>query len=774
MAKNYDHVINQLQAAGLLIDHLETGRIVRCKVEGERERRGWYRLYELPGKDGSVLLVGSYGVWQGASNNAQKIELPGKDDLTTDQAATLRKRMAEDNRRAQAMRKAEAGKAARHAQRAWAQYVATGTSDYLARKGVQGHGIKYTPGGAAVVPLLDANGTVQGLQIIRTAAQAKERRRPTKEFWPKGVAKKGHFHLIGHPGWLLLVAEGYATAASLHEASGLPVAVAFDAGNLAPVCEALAKRYPRSRILVCADDDCWTAENPGITRASSAAVLVDGAWIAPSFSDEAARQAKHAANGHKLSDFNDLHLTDGLHAVRSQIEARLLALGWSQPAAPSGEGNHTRGEGLTPIGSLDELLERFFTVYGQGGTVFDDREHILLSNGDMRDACRSRGLHREWAEHPDRQIVRKTEVGFDPTGTDGAIRCNLWGGWPTVPQAGQCLNLLALLEHLCSDDPKSAPLFDWVLKWLAYPIQHPGAKMKTALVVHGPQGVGKNLFFEAVMAIYGEYGRVIDQAAVEDKFNDWASRKLFMIADEVVARSDVYHIKNKLKSFITGDTIRINPKNIASYEERNHVNVVFMSNETMPVVLEEDDRRHAVIWTPPGLSPERYSAVHKEIRSGGIAALHDYLLNLNLGDFSEHSKPPESSARRELINQSLDSTSRFFYALTAGEIDNIEPRPALSQDVYDVYKRWCYRNGINRAAPLPRLSSAFNRRHNVEVARKRFLDFRDIKTKNPQSVMYLPGNHPALEPSGDENKWLGESIAAFRRQVDDYLGKNHD
>jgi hypothetical protein len=86
-----------------------------------------------------------------------------------------------------------------------------------------------------------------------------------------------------------------------------------------------------------------------------------------------------------------------------------------------------------------------------------------------------------------------------------------------------------------------------VLKWIAYPIQHPGAKMKTTLVVHGPQGTGKNLFFEALMSIYGEYGDVLDQSALEDKFNDWASRKLFMIADEVVARSDVYHIKNKLK-----------------------------------------------------------------------------------------------------------------------------------------------------------------------------------------------------------------------------------
>ncbi|MFP3345258.1 DUF5906 domain-containing protein, partial [Halomonas sp. SIMBA_159] len=83
----------------------------------------------------------------------------------------------------------------------------------------------------------------------------------------------------------------------------------------------------------------------------------------------------------------------------------------------------------------------------------------------------------------------------------------------------------------------------------------------------GPQGTGKNMFFDEYMKLFGDYGRVLDQAALEDKFNDWASRKLFLLADEVVARTEVYHLKNKLKALITGDRIRINPKNIQAYEE---------------------------------------------------------------------------------------------------------------------------------------------------------------------------------------------------------------
>src|SRR5699024_402581 len=203
-------------------------------------------------------------------------------------------------------------------------------------------------------------------------------------------------------------------------------------------------------------------------------------------------------------------------------------------------------------------------IYAGGGAVFDREEHLRLSLSDMRDACLSRQLHRAWAEHPDREIVRSTAVGFDPAGEDPNITCNLWAGWPTEPKAGKCDKLLDLLRHMCSADKHPEQLYQWVLRWIAYPIQHPGAKMKTALVIHGPQGTGKNMFFEALMQIYGPYGRVIDQNALEDKFNDWASRKLMLIADEVVARSDLYHVKNKLKAFITGDWIRINAKQLAA------------------------------------------------------------------------------------------------------------------------------------------------------------------------------------------------------------------
>ncbi|ULQ45953.1 DUF5906 domain-containing protein [Flagellatimonas centrodinii] len=790
-----------MRLVGLLVDEhdLRIGKLHRVRVEGEgREKKGWYYLHEVTAGDGDLLIVGSFGVFRGADHDKHQVKLPRDERMSRDQIESLRRRLKEDRKRAEQDRAREHERAALAAAAAWAKCSEDGDAEYLHRKGVGAHGVRFSPGGALVIPLIDTGGKIHGLQVIRSRAAARGDRRKEKEFWPAGLAVKGHFHLIGTPVWVVIIAEGYATAASIHEATGLPVAVAWSANNIAAVARELRQRYKRARILIagdddnlqkCRDPDCKArivlndhpkvcphhggehrATNAGMVNASAAAMEVGGAWLLPTFYDEADRRRRFLERGAKVNDFNDLHAAEGLHLVRVQIERKLHELGWAPPRARSTTEHEGPGKApLQPIETLDELLERYALVYGAGGTVFDRQEHCMLALGDMRDACITRDLHRAWAEHPDRSIVRLEEVGFDPTGLDDRIQCNLWGGWPTVPREGKCDRLLELLYHMCTAEAENVDgLFQWVLKWIAYPLQHPGAKMKTTVVIHGPQGTGKNMFYEALMKIYGEYGRIIDQSAIEDRFNDWASKKLFLIADEVVARSDLYHVKNKLKAFITGDNIRINPKNMAAYNERNHVNIVFLSNEQMPVVLEEDDRRHAVIWTPKKLGGDYYRAVLQEIQDGGIAALHHYLLNLDLGEFDVGTLPPMTAAKAELIQLSLDSTSRFHAELTAGEIGGVRAGAVLSQDLYELYKSWCNRSG-HRAAPMPKLVSVLKRRHEVPDARKRYLG--TVGMEGPHGILFFNGAE--CPPGATEAAWLGEEIRGFRLAINDYKGGAH-
>lgn len=112
----------------------------------------------------------------------------------------------------------------------------------------------------------------------------------------------------------ILVAEGYATGATLFKATGLPVAVAFDAGNLKLVAEALKKQFPSAEIVVCADNDHANKVNVGLEKAQAAAEAVGGRVVIPEFTDE------EKARG--LTDFNDLAQSRGTFAVTKLVSSK--------------------------------------------------------------------------------------------------------------------------------------------------------------------------------------------------------------------------------------------------------------------------------------------------------------------------------------------------------------------------------------------------------------------------------------------------------------------
>ena len=119
-----------------------------------------------------------------------------------------------------------------------------------------------------------------------------------------------------------MLAEGYATAVSLHEATGCPVAVAFDAGNLAGVAKALRQCYPAALLVLCGDDDRATEARTGRVKAEAAARSVSGFTAVPEGLPEGA------------SDFNDMHRAHGLDAVRGTVEGAIAAA-LQAPQAPA-------------------------------------------------------------------------------------------------------------------------------------------------------------------------------------------------------------------------------------------------------------------------------------------------------------------------------------------------------------------------------------------------------------------------------------------------------
>ena len=781
---NFDDVVGQLELAGFKepragwVSAIDCGRKtgVRCKVDVARQG-GWVSLHTIRLDDGRDALVGAYCAYRGADADLRKVELrvdakPVR--LSADQRAALKARQRETEKAAEAAQKQKNDRAARRAMHIWGKLAAAGSSAYLERKGVGAFGVKFSPSGALAVPMADTHGRIHGLQIIRP----EKKNGRDKDYWPVGLAKKGHFHIVGGAssaaGSVILVAEGYATAASLHMATGLPVVVAFDAGNLGPVAAAIHGKYKLARLLFCADDDYLTDGNPGVTHASNAALAVAGAWVAPVFAAD--------RDGQKITDFNDLHAREGLGAVRAQIEARLAALGWQAVASQApcagtasegGGGNGRRA--AQSVMTVDDLVQRFIPLDdGTGDHVFDTWTNKVAKKSQMLALlpAGARGddikRHPEWVE---RGAYYLDQVGFDPSGNDDDCKLNTWRGWPMKPKAGSCERLLELLRYLCSGEAPetSEAVYRWLLCWMAYPLQNPGAKMSSAVIMHGPQGTGKSTVFQQLAKIYGDYSTVLNQRGLEDKFNsDWSDSKLFILAEEVVTRAEMWHIKNELKELVTGEWIRVNPKNIAAYRQRNQVNIVYLSNENQPLPIDNDDRRHLVVYTPPAMSEEYYDALYLELDNNGPAAFYDFLLRRDITGFHPKKRPPMTQAKKNLVALSQASEIRFVNDWITG--DWILPIcPCLSSDLYAAYLKWCRINGESRPRPSNQFFGAVTHQQGWEKKKARYYPSEGATGTENRPIVFPPPHILQAAESENHGKsepvWLGECVRRFSDAV---------
>jgi len=352
-------------------------------------------------------------------------------------------------------------------------------------------------------------------------------------------------------------------------------------------------------------------------------------------------------------------------------------------------------EGGAGGGKLGEMLDNLTLLRGTE-TVWDAIGQQVMSLGAVR-ADYTAELTTKWQEHATRKTIEARNLVFDPTQlADPVTHVNIFGGWPLTPKARPDLvgPILALLASLCEAEDQVEECVEWILRWLAYPLQHPGAKMQTALLVFGEkQGTGKSLFFQDVLLpIYGEYGGVASQHQLDSTFTAWRSRKLFMLFEEVLSRDDRYSHNGTLKYMITGKSMSINQKNLPERDERNHMNSAFLSNEPQPIPIELEDRRFMVIEARRKQPKEFYDGVQAAIVAGGCEAFYHFLLNLPLEDFNEHTKPPMTLAKERVIEFGLNSWMSFHRAWKDGYLD-APYCSCLSEDLYIMYKRWCDRSG---------------------------------------------------------------------------------
>ncbi len=294
-----DAVLTQMRDLGLLVDSIDTsGKLVRVPVTFPRadkgkKKSGWYVVHEFRLSSGGVGLAGSFGNYK--MDERRKVGMPAG-SLTEEDRKEYQRRRKQAQEKARKEAEAAAKQCRERAQRIWPKLPDSGASKYLDAKGVRAFGIRFSRG-SVVVPLykpVAVDGpALFGLELVSLQWISAD----GEKTFLTGTPKEGSFH------WLtavpeaecpVVIVEGYATGASVHMATGLPVAVAFDSGNLVPVARALRQFLPNALICVAGDEDRETEQrigrNPGRLKAEEAARAVNGVWVVPDFA-EAARGA---------------------------------------------------------------------------------------------------------------------------------------------------------------------------------------------------------------------------------------------------------------------------------------------------------------------------------------------------------------------------------------------------------------------------------------------------------------------------------------------------
>lgn len=253
---------------------------------------------------------------------------------------------------------------------------------------------------------------------------------------------------------------------------------------------------------------------------------------------------------------------------------------------------------------------------------------------------------KAWLEWEHRAEVRGLAFapGQPPITEDGLL--NTWKGWGArYPDKGDITPWTELLDHLFGTDSASRL---WFEQWCAYPLQNPGAKMATAVLLWGiVHGSGKTLVGHTLMRIYGSHAAEIHDTDLEDDRKEWAADKQFVLADDIVAKGDRQMMRT-IMTMVTQKTVRLNPKYIPSYSLPDTINYLYTSNEPDALYMDDGDRRFFVHEVLAGKYRWYREYVQWRDSNAGIQALWHHLLTLDLTDFDAQAPAPETAGKREM------------------------------------------------------------------------------------------------------------------------------
>jgi len=263
-----------------------------------------------------------------------------------------------------------------------------------------------------------------------------------------------------------------------------------------------------------------------------------------------------------------------------------------------------------------------------------------------------------WIQHRDRRTY--DAIGMWPDGGAPAGAYNLWRGFSVEPKPGDCsLYLDHWRDVICAGNREH---YRWAIAWMAQAVQRRAEKPGTAIVMRGGEGVGKGTAAQGFGCLFGQhFVHVTSTRMVTGNFNAHLKDALVVFADEAVFAGDPAQ-RGALYGLITEDTLMVEPKFVDAIPIRNYTRVLMASNNDWVVPAGRDARRFFVLDVADTRRQDHayFAAIHRQLESGGDAALLHHLLHHDYRGVNLR-EPPATAALLENKLHSLGPVEKFWF-----------------------------------------------------------------------------------------------------------------
>lgn len=318
---------------------------------------------------------------------------------------------------------------------------------------------------------------------------------------------------------------------------------------------------------------------------------------------------------------------------------------------------------LTPLKLLLEMS--YSDLADQWYFIVETEEFIHLPTGltltkqafdamyrHLPEAQRGSIGNRFLEDYRDNKLVKRV---YHPGETDEIVvvekfmrALNTWRPSEVAPVEGDASIFVDHLRYLTGNERDFSHLADM----LAFMVQKPGEKLKSAAIIVGKQGTGKSYVGDVLRILLGEHNcSVIETNELKSEYSGYMEDRVCVIIEELMApgRRDVL---NSLKPKITQLLIPLRKKYANKRDIPNTVNFIAFSNFFDALPLDYDDRRYFVVGTD---AEKRDVAYYNQLwgwteKSYGV--ILNWLLKRDLSKFNPNAKPPMTAAKREMTQSS--------------------------------------------------------------------------------------------------------------------------